>query len=319
VNAMTSSNSKTAQYRQYALLAVMITMAAFFGGRWALKNWIEIPLEEAKQKMELRKRQIKGLENGLRRIQAAGKLLAKWESQSLPSDPEAARSLYQAWLVELVDDVGLTGPSVNSSEPTNRKGLYYSLSFSARGRGTLEQLTNFLFAFYQTDLLHQIRSVNISPTSKENQLDLSIAIEALVLRRAGRASSDDQETVFDEFRQRTWRASDRLASDTLEDYALIVHRNFFSVGGSGVIDPTDHTYLTSISMVNGEPQVWLTARATDEVMKLNQGDVFEVGSLVCEIAEVYGSDVIIKSEDGERWLLTLGDKITDAHALPPEF
>ena len=30
--------------------------------------------------------------------------------------------------------------------------------------GTLEQLTTLLFAFYQTDLLHQIRSLNISPT-----------------------------------------------------------------------------------------------------------------------------------------------------------
>ena len=91
------------------------------------------------------------------------------------------------------------------------------------------------------------------------------------------------------------------------------------VGGSGIIDPTDHTYLTSISIVNGEPQVWLTARTTDEVMKLKQGDVFEVGSVVCSIAEVHGSDVIITSDDGERWLLTLGDKLTDAHALPPEF
>ncbi len=319
MNATTSNNAKSAKYRQYGLMALMLVMVVYFGGEWVLDNLIEAPINDAEQTTALRKKQIKDLQNSLGSLRKAGTLLAKWESQSLPSDTEAARSLYQAWLVELVEDVRLLNPSVNSSEPSNRKGLYHVISFSVRGRGTLEQLTTLLFAFYQTDLLHQIRSLNISPTSKQNQLDLSISIEALVLRRAGRASSDDQETVFDEFRQRTWRASDRLASGKLEDYDPIVHRDFFSVGGSGVIDPTDYTYLTSISIINGEPQVWFTARATDEVMKLREGEPFEVGSLVGEIAEVYGSDVIIKSKDGERWLLTLGDKISDAHALPPEF
>jgi hypothetical protein len=308
-----------AKYRQPALLAVMITMAAYFGGKWLLDNVIEGPMDEARETTVQLKKQIKSRYDALIKLQAASKVVSGWQGQSLPSDTDAARSLYQAWLVELVDDVKLLNPSVNSSEPVSLKGLFHRLTFSVRGRGTLEQMTTFMFAFYQTDLLHQIRSVNISPTSKENQLDLSIAIEALVVRRAGGAGSSEQETVFNEFRRRALRISDRLASDRLEDYEPIVRRNLFSVGGTGVVDPTDYTYLTSISIVNGEPQVWFTARATDEVMKLRQGDVFEVGTLVCSIAEVYGSDVIITSEDGERWLLTLGDRITDAHALPPEF
>jgi hypothetical protein len=89
------------------------------------------------------------------------------------------------------------------------------------------------------------------------------------------------------------------------------------MGTGGTADPLDHTYVTSISMVNGEPVVWLTVRTTNETKKVPLGEVFVIGPLVCTIAEVYGSDVIIES-DGERWLLTLGDKLTDAHALPPE-
>jgi len=319
VNERSDAHSKASGYRQYLLLAMLLAMMAYFGGEWVLDNLIEGPIEAAQRKTDSLRGRIKRLETGLAKIRAAGKLLERWENQSLPSDTEVARSLYQAWLVELVDDVGFGNPSVNSSEPLNRKGLFYALSFSVRGRGTLEQLTTFLFTFYETDLLHQVRSVNITPTSQQDMLDLSIAIEALVLRNAGRASSRDPETVFEEFRQRTWRRSDRLAFDRLEDYDPIVRRNLFETGAGGAIDPTDSTYLTSINIVNGVPEAWFTVRTTDEVMKLKPGEVFQIGSLVGRIAEIYGQDVIIESDDGERWLLTLGDKITDAHALPPEF
>ena len=45
---------------------------------------------------------------------------------------------------------------------------------------------------------------------------------------------------------------------------------------------------------------------------------FQIGPVAGTIAEIVGSEVIIES-DGERWLLTLGDRLVDAYALPPEF
>lgn len=318
MNTTADQNSKSAKRRQYILSAVLGTIVLWFVGDWA-REGLDQPVKEARAKTLRLKRDIKKRRDALERLQDASRQLAVWEGQSLPGDTQVARSLYKAWLLELIDDVRLLNPSVNSSEPVPRKGLYHTLPFAVRARGTLEQLKIFLFAFYQTDLLHQIRSLNITPLAQGKQLDISVSIEALTLDHVAAGDrNEDQQTIVEEFRQRSWRVANRLASHSLEEYDVIDRRNLFGMGTGGTADPMDHTYLTSVSTVNDKPVVWLTVRTTNEVRKVTLGEVFEIGPLVCTIAEVYGPDVIIES-DGERWLLTLGDKLTDAHALPPEY
>jgi hypothetical protein len=310
----------SSRYRTLGLAALLLVMVAYFGGEWLIDRLIQGPIEAARNRRAQLERDIEKRETSLQRLREAGKLLAQWEDQSLPADTEAARSLYQAWLVELVDDVGLASPSVTSSEPVARGGLYHTIGFSVRGRGSLDQLTKFLFAFYQADLLHQLRSLSITPLQRAEELDLSFAIETMILASGGAAPAAKEtpgsENVYEQFRRRAWRTSDRLASENLEAYGGIVRRNLFALGGG--FDPTDHTYLTSITQVDGEPEVWFTNRATDEVVKLRAGAQLELGPLTFHLAEVLDTDVILEV-DGERWLLSLGDKITDAHALPPGF
>lgn len=314
MTAATPGKTKADRYRSYALGAVLFAMLAYFGGQWLIDRLIQAPLDAAARETQRLTDAIEQRETSLAKIRAAGKLLEQWETQSLPADPEVARSLYQAWLVELIDDVGLASPSVTSSEPTTRKGLYHAMTFSVRGRGTLDQLTRFLFAVYQTDLLHQVRSLTITPLQRVQELDVALSIEALALIGAGKASPASQESVFEEFRSRTWRVSQRLAFANLEDYQPIVERNLLGMGGSP--DSSDFTFVTAINEVDGKPQVWFTIRSSDEVVKRSVGESLQVGSLELEIVEAFGSEVIV-AVDGERWLLTLGDKITDAHALPP--
>ena len=116
---------------------------------------------------------------------AAVKQLELWQRRSLPSDPQVARSLYQAWLLGLVGRVGLGNHSVDAGEPRNRGG-YYQISFTVQGRGSLEQLTAFLHEFYSAGHLHQIQSLVITPAGRNDMLDLSITIEALALAGADR-------------------------------------------------------------------------------------------------------------------------------------
>jgi hypothetical protein len=318
----TEGTSTFAKYRPYVLGAAFAALLLYFGGEWILENVLQGPIENARQRNASLRKQKKDKEEDLERAHQATEFLVRWEKQSLPSDLESARWLYQAWLVELVEDVGLGSPSVNSGQPISRGGLFHTIGFSVRGRGTLEQLTRFLFAFYRTDLLHQVRLLIITPLANTEQLDLTLSIEAAVLPRAGPEGTDGataeqrQETIFEDFRRRTYRESERLASLTLVDYDPITTRNLFGLGGKP--DPTDHAYLTAINSVDGEPEAWFTLRATDEVLKLRQGDGFQIGPVAGTIAEIAGSDVIIES-DGERWLLTLGERLVDAYALPPEF
>ena len=294
----------SSEKRKILLLVVFGAFLLFYAGEWLLDTVLRGPLEKRQIVTRRLEKKIEEYKKELGKARDAGKRLDEWGKASLPSDPQVARSLYQAWLLELVNHVGLSDPNVNSSEPANRKGQFYVLSFSIRGRGSIDTLTRFLFEFYRAGHLHQIRSLNITPLQKTGDLDLAISIEALALPDADRKDS------------LSMTISERLVSDQLDSYRSIVDRNFFAVGRE--IDPTDQTFLTSVVSVEGQPQAWFSLRSTDELEKLKVGDQLNVGQFSGRIVDIKGSDVILVSE-GQRWLLTIGECLTDAFALPPEF
>lgn len=291
------------KHRNKLLMGILGLIAVFLAGNWLLENLLEGPLEARRQTQASLEKSIEKQQVSLARARKAGKQLSVWEEQSLPSNTEVASSTYQVWLLQIIQHAGLSAQGVNSSEPVTRKG-YSLLSFSARAHGTLEQLTRFLFEFYRAGHLHQIRSLSITPIQKTGELDLAISVEAMVLPSTGR----DKEF--------TTQISDRLASEKLDDYMSIVERNLFDVVGG--LDPTDQTVLTTVTYVDDEPEVWFSLRGTDELLKLKKGDRLESGQFSGIISEIDDTDVIIKS-DGERWLLSIGENLTQATALPPEY
>ena len=300
----------TPNLRKNILLGGLGFIVLLYAGDWLMKNVLEGPLQERNRKIERLDEDIKKKETALARARQAGKQLEIWEAQSLPSDSEVARSLYRAWLLELVVYVDLGNPFVDSGEPLVKKGMYRTISFSVRGRGTLDQLTTFLFYFYDANHLHQIRSLAITPVPKSDELDLSITIEAVVLPTADRRDRLSADT------------SDRLAFNDPEDYESISGRNLFGIGGNP--DPTDYTFLTTVVYVDSQPEAWFTLPwftlppNDNPLRKFREGQTLEIGQFSGTIAEIADSDVIIESE-GERWLLTIGENLAQAFALPPEF
>ncbi len=290
--------------REKLLGAGVGLIAALYGGNWLYQSNYEAPFAERRAETDRLREDIGKRELDLAKFRKASQELKQWRAQSLPSDTEVARSLYQAWLVELVGAAEFLNPNVDSSEPSTRKGMYDSLSFSVRGRGTLEQLTQFLFGFYRGDHLHQIQSLSMTPVPRTDELDIAIAIEALSLADADRKDSLSK------------RVSESLASDNLADYQSIADRNLFGVGGSG--DEADFAYLTAVIEVNGEPEAWFTLRASGKLLKLRRQQSFDIGSFHGVVADISGSDVTLLCDD-ERWLLSVGENLMQASTLPPEF
>jgi hypothetical protein len=171
-------------------------------------------------------------------------------------------------------------------------------------------LTRFLYEFYDAGHLHQIGSLGITPVPNTDDLDLSITIEALALYDA-----TDQDGQPREDQLATGR-SDRLASDSLDDYHVIVDRNVFGIGGSP--DVTEYTYLTAVTETEGRPVAWFSLRTLGETRKLGEGEDLEIDRFSAKVTEIDGSDVILESGGG-RWLLTIGDSLAEAYALPPEY
>jgi hypothetical protein len=293
------------EHRQKILLGVLGVMLLYFGGEWAWRRAVEAPLDSRRARIERLQKDLEKREKELARARAAVNELATLEEQSLPSDPQVARSLYRAWLLQLVTKVGFANRNVEAGEPVGRRGLYQSITFTVQGRGTLEQLTRFLFEFYRAGHLHQIRSLAITPLSSPGQLDLSLVIEALVLPLA-EAKDQLSQSV-----------SDRLAWEKIEAYAVIPQRNLF--GSTGTSDPVDQAFVTAIQYVNGRPEVWLTLRTEDKVLKLKPGERFHVGQFAGKVVEIEGDDVVVEEADGQRWLVSFGESLAEAFALPEEY
>jgi hypothetical protein len=292
------------EHRQKILVGILGLMLLYFGGEWLWRHAVQGPLESRESKAERLQSEIDRRDKELAQARQDAKDLAVFEEQSLPSDPQVARSLYRAWLLQLVSKVGFVNRNVEAGEPVGRRGIFQSITFSVQGRGTLEQLTRFLYEFYRAGHLHQIRSLAITPLSSLGQLDLSLVIEALVL------------PLKEEKDQLSQAASDRLAWEKIEDYAVIPRRNLF--GSTGTSDPTDHAFLTAIQYVDGRPEVWFTLRTEDKVVKLKPGESFQVGQFAGKLIEVEGDDVVLEA-DGHRWLLSLGESLAEAFALPAEY
>jgi hypothetical protein len=292
--------------RREMILAVGLgTIVVAYGGNWLVQSSYVEPLVERRAQIDQLREDIEKHEREMARFRKASQQLKRWQAQSLPSDTELARGLYQAWLVELVGSAGFISPNVDSSEPVTRQGAYTSLRFSVRGQGTPEQLTRFLYEFYRADHLHHIASLSLTPVPRTDELDIALSIEALSLPDADRK---DRLSV---------RTSDRLASAQLAEYRAIVDRNLFGIGG-GSFDEADFAYLTAITEVDGEPEVWFTLRASGELLKLRHGQSFKIGALQGSVAEISDSDVILLCDD-ERWLVGVGENLMQASTLPPEF
>ncbi len=314
------------KYRKIILVLAAGAMLLYFGGDWAVQKWVEGPKTAKQGQIASLQKAVKTAKQNLEIVKADAQWMAHWESRSLPSDPEVARSLYVPWLAELVRYAELSSPSLNAGEPLNQRGGFRSISFSVRARGNLEQLTTFLYEFYNAPHLHKIQSVGLTPIPKSDQLDLSIAIQTLVLPYADRVDELSEVKLAEVGAQ-------RLRSTSPDAYKLIADRNFFAVADPGT-DPADHTVLTGVNYVDDVGEAWFTTRTDGKTLrlrigdrlvkdggKIRKGDAGEepaLGTEVGRVAEMKDTDLVLE-RGGERWLLTIGETLAQAYALPPEF
>ena len=290
--------------RKRLLYFALGAMVIYLGGDYLLHNYVDVPLEQRENRKSQLEKKIKKKKQELAASKEAAGRLAVLEKSSLPSDTEIARSLYRTWLLDLVEKADFQAAHVDSGPATSRKGFYESLSFSVRGKGSLSQLVKFLFDFYRAGHLHKIQSLNLTPLGTGGGLDILMTIDALVL--PGAASKDQLSTV----------TSTRLVGERLADYVIIVQRNMFGAGGES--DASRQAFLTAVTRDSGEAEVWISLRGQDKLLKLQKGGQFEIGHFHGTVVEILEDDVIFESL-GERWLLSIGEPISEAMALPPEF
>lgn len=235
--------------------------------------------------------------------------LQAWQRRALPSEPAIAKSLYQNWLLKLVDRVNFQNVTISSPDPQSLRNIYTLYFFNVQCQGTLENLTQFLHEFYLAGHLHKIRTLSITPVKNSSDIQLNISVEALSL--PGSAQKDKLSAEPGK--------SLKLAS--LENYKkTIVSRNLFTAytkqtndsskdsKTAANIDPLQFSYLTAIIEADGVAEAWLFERSTGETLKVHEGEEFNIAKVRGKVIRIGYNEIEIEI-DGQSHTVGYGNNL----------
>ncbi len=134
--------------------------------------------------------QIANLQNEQTRLQEqtlqgaiAEKQMSEYVLRSLPGDTETAQSVYQQWLLSMVQNNDLADSIVDPTVSIPIGNLYQRIGYRVSGHASLPNLIRMLHAFYSKDYLHRIRELTIART-KTDDLKITMTIDAIALAAA---------------------------------------------------------------------------------------------------------------------------------------
>jgi hypothetical protein len=332
----------TLNKREKVLAGVVGGLAALFVLYFMLQPILSMFLE-LQSSIDAKFEEVDKLKGQLAVSEKAREKLGVMRHRSLPADPQVGRTLYQDWLLELVHDrLQLHGTKVEPTEMHEHKwntaaktrpgggagraaakdsanDLYYVVPFVIRGQGTLDELTRFLFEFYNAGYLHQIRHIGIKPTGNSKDLELTITVEAVSLPDA-------------ELKDKLRPPEGNLLAATLPDYQkAIVDRNIFAPYAPHVVKPdpphpvarptivdkfdkSKYTYLTAIVAVDDTLGAWFFVRPTGTTLVLHEGEPIEVGTVKGTISRIDQGEVEIQDAGGNRRVLHIGVPLNASEA-----
>ncbi|MDR0328085.1 MAG: hypothetical protein LBI05_07315 [Planctomycetaceae bacterium] len=233
--------------------------------------------------------------------------------RSLPRVPNDARSQYNFWLLELLQYSGLESPSVADNDPALIP-LGADYRFNIQCTGTLSQLSYFLFEFYYAPYLHRFTSITMTPTEGNREKKTFVmVVDALALRP--RDENDPYPLLNQLPAGEGWNIP-RLVFNDPAAYQVIENRDILQTAKGG-IDRADYTFLTAILLLDDQTEIWFSVQTDDSLIKAKLGDTINSGSFTGKIVEIHEQDIVL-DRNGARWLLTTGESLHDAFALPPE-
>ena len=233
------------------LLVVLVALCGFAAAAFWIGLWVEGQFAQRRQNLENARQQVQQKMQKIIASRRDTERLRDYESRSLPRNAESARSSYNKWLLDSVNQHQWEGPSVQATRPRRRGDKHQELMFSVAGKADLQQLTAWMHQFYASGYLHRIRSLSIKPLrNEENEtrdLDIRLSVEALAL------STAEQENELPSSASQPQQFGDLAAYKT-----TILSRNLFG-------PPNQPPRLSSISTQQVElgSSVYFSVRGYD--------------------------------------------------------
>jgi len=183
---------------------------------WYGTSWLLARFDEKDRRIESLVKDVQKKKKDVAESQAAARRLADYEQRSLPRDPDLAASLYQQWLIRVMEQAQFTDVDVSVGRTVQARNTYNRLTFTVGALGDLGQLVDFLHRFQEMDWLHRIELMNVTPLNDSKKLQLSFTITALAVNSAPKSE------------QLAPRTSEKWKATSLADYRdPILNRNVF--------------------------------------------------------------------------------------------
>ena len=297
--------------RNLIMIVLLAMYLLWYVGNWAYKEQYRQPRETLTTQINELSQQIERGVSSIAEMRQFNEQIERtyWlYPRSLPPAPNDARQ-YSFWLLELLQYSGLENNDVRDN-PHSREQFGANYRFNVQCTGTLSQFSHFLFEFYYAPFLHRIAALTLTPIDGDaEKLTFSMTINALAMDSRYNPSPTDQLPSG-------W-AFPRLASNNLAAYQVIEDRNLLQAARGG-IDRADYTVLTGLPQIGDQKEVWFSVQTTDDPpIRAKLGDTIRSGSFVGKIVEIYDQDIVLE-RNGSHWLLTAGERLNEAFALPPE-
>ncbi|MBS7337989.1 MAG: hypothetical protein ACI4SW_01720 [Thermoguttaceae bacterium] len=306
-------------WHKVVILLVIISLMIGGGGYLLYKSkWVKPREAIAKQKEEL----VNAIEYGkasTKQIEAQTQQLQPLYTRSFPRQSADAALQYEIWLSQMLEFCNIRESQVTRGAYSNLRNLGLATqNFRVQAKCQLLDLTQFLYEFYWTPFLHRISTLDIIPQEGSDDLQVAMTIQGLTILYL---TNPQQQFPLRDQLPLAAQAPQQLASGPFAAYKPLGELDVFRAVRTGV-DQTALTRLTATPVItddegNEQKVTRWNLEAESRTISLKIGDVLKVGSFVANIADIDDNLVILRQQNGLLWAVPLGNKLSEAVAVPP--
>lgn len=306
-------------WHKVVILLVIISLIVGGGGYLLYKSkWVKPREAIAKQKEEL----VNAIEYGkasTKQIEAQTQQLQPLYTRSFPRQSADAALQYEIWLSQMLEFCNIRESQVTRGAYFNLRNLGLATqNFRVQAKCQLLDLTQFLYEFYWTPFLHRISTLDIIPQEGSDDLQIAMTIQGLTILYL---TNPQQQFPLRDQLPLDAQAPQQLVSGPFAAYKPLGELDVFRAVRTGV-DQTALTRLTATPVItddegNEQKVTRWNLEAENRTISLKMGDVLKVGSFVANIADIDDNLVILRQQNGLLWAVPLGNKLSEAVAVPP--
>lgn len=311
--------------RQKILVGALVGVLLLWQGGGVLWGIVFGPINTRNTQVAALEEQLKKKKDAKHQLDLTERRTRNWELRSLPPNPVVASTLYHHWVLDLAGKHKLSKLSVTPKRISTGSSnpVFTRIPVSLTGECKMDQLCQFLYEFYRTDLLHKVTHLGAESIDNRSNPTLKVSLE---LEGLSLATAKPRTTLFADKQESA--VSDAMAKKSLKDYDALIATNRFVRGYNGppapIISPpppaapfdaTPHIKLVASLEQDGQRQAWLFDQSSNQNTILIEGKDFEIAGVRGQTIEISKRSIKLKVKD-KNWQLDLGSSLKQMIELP---